>query len=144
MKNKFVWVVIIVCTVMLCTVQQADAQSNNDAALAAADTSAFSVNNQGGWQLYNSYIASASTDSIQLEIIVQHTNNFNWSNSTYVGKIKSASFYPQNERVVSFNLISTIYELKVDKNGKCYLRLVSGGSPTINAMVIPVKILYKK
>ena len=144
MRNKFIWLGSIISMIMIGTAGQTSAQINNEAALAAADTSGFSINNQGGWQLYNSYVAAAAADSIQLEIILQHDNNLNWSNSIYIGRIKGSSFYPQNDRLVSFNLINTMYELKVDKNGKCYLRLVSGNLSGINTVVIPIQLFYKK
>jgi hypothetical protein len=116
----------------------------DSAALAAADTTGFSVNHADGWELYNSYAAPYKTDSVQLELVIQHTNNISWSQEQYIGKVKTGSLLPQNSQSLWFNLTVSAYVLRIGPDGKCYLRFVSGTSPNSNPVVIPVKVYYKK
>ncbi|MEJ0106574.1 MAG: hypothetical protein WDO19_30290 [Bacteroidota bacterium] len=115
-----------------------------NAAFTAADSSGFSVNSHGGWQLFNSYVAAYKTDSVSLEIIIQHANNINWSMEQYVGSIKTPEFIPHAEQNISYNLVVTVYSLRIDTGGKCYLRIASGILPQQEPSVIPLKIDYKK
>lgn len=117
---------------------------NNSAAFAAADTSEFSVNNIGGWQLFNSYVELQNGDSVQLELIIQHNNGINWSQEQYIGKIKPISLLPSQERTASFSLITDQYLIRIDNEGKCFLKLFSGSAPSDNPAVIPLKVIYKK
>jgi hypothetical protein len=116
---------------------------NNAAALAAADSSRFSINTNGGWQLYNSYVSQYKTDSVQLELIVQHTNNINWNQEQYVGKVKYGPLQPHSGQMLSFNLLADKYVLRVEPNGKCYVRFVSGILPATNPFILPLKVYYK-
>jgi hypothetical protein len=116
---------------------------DNQAALAAADTSNFSKNADGGWQLYNSYVAEQSADSVRLELVLQHDNNINWTQEQYVGKIKNSSLRPSQEKILSFSLEGINYQLRIDTNGKCYLKVVSGAAPVGNPVFIPFTLIYK-
>ncbi len=137
-KKIIVAGIIILSTVMTSTAQ------DNSAALAAADSSHFSVNYVDGWQLFNSYVAAYAADSVQLEIIIQHNNTIDWTQEQYVGKVKTASFVPHVAQSLSFNLITAYYILRIDTQGKCYLRLSSGAAPAVNPAIIPVNVIYKK
>jgi hypothetical protein len=117
---------------------------DNSAALAAADTTNFSVNGINGWQLFNSYVANYGADSVHLEIIVQHANNLNWGQEQYVGKIKPVALIPAQDQIVSFSLLTNQYRLRIDPEGKCYLRLFTGAAPPDDPAVIPVNATYKK
>lgn len=117
---------------------------NNNAAIAAADTTGFSVNNKDGWQLFNSYVAEYTADSVDLEIILQHANNFDWSLEHCVGRIKLQRFIPQNEQSSVCNLVVSSYVLRIDKEGNCYLKLVSGIPPDQDPAVVPLKVAYRK
>jgi len=141
--NRSLKILLGLILILMLAIEESTAQ-NNSAAIAAADTSEFSVNSAGGWQLFNSYVEMQNADSVQLEIIIQHSNNINWSLEQYVGKIKPASLLPIQERTVSFNLITNQYLLRIDNEGKCFLKLFSGAAPGDDPAVIPVKIIYKK
>jgi|WetSurMetagenome_2_1015567.scaffolds.fasta_scaffold13975_2 hypothetical protein len=114
-------------------------------ALAAADTINFSVNKKEGWMLYNSCLTLQKSDSILIELILQHDRNINWEAEQEVGRIRSDSFYPKYEQTVTFNLLFNIYKLRIDKNGKCYLYLAQGSLPDeSDQVIIPVRAFYKK
>jgi len=114
-------------------------------ALAASDSTSFSVNKKDGWLLYNSLVAPWKSDSVVVGLILQHDRNINWNQEQQVGKIKQQSLFPQVGQTITIILIQDTYQFRVDKNGKCYLRLVSGSIPGESGPVIlPVKVKYKK
>lgn len=144
MKNKKTRTFLFILIMLFTKPIKLPAQ-NHAAAFAAADSSCFSVGNAGGWQLFNSYMSPYGSDSVQLEIIVQHANNINWGQEQYIGKIKINALIPENTQTLSFNLIATNYRLRIKKeDGKCYLRFISGTLPTANPAAIPIKVIYKK
>lgn len=119
------------------------AAQNNSAAFAAADSSRFSINKDNGWQLFNSYITQFQTDSARLELIVQHNNNISWVTEQYVGKIKFTALQPKTIQTILFSLLNNYYQLRIDTNGKCYLKFMYGTVPANNPVVMPMKVLYK-
>jgi hypothetical protein len=143
MKYKKILKPILLATIIFLTGAGELRAQNNAAALAAADSSRFSINNNGGWQLYNSYVNLYKPDSVQLELIVQHANNINWTQEQYVGKIKYGPLQPNNGQSIPFNLLNDGYMLRIEANGKCYLRFVSGILPQANPFIIPLKVFYK-
>jgi hypothetical protein len=116
---------------------------NHAAAFAAADSTRFSVNNNGGWDLFNSYVAPYKTDSAQIELIVQHANTVNWAQEQYVGKIKHGPLKPGSNQNINVNIFGGGYMLRIEINGKCYLRFVNGTLPAANPAVFMVKAYYK-
>lgn len=119
------------------------AAQNNAAAIAAADTSRFSVNAEGGWQLFNSYVESYKADSAQLELIVQHSN-INLAQEQYLGRIKDAALRPSTAQNLAFSLLSDNYTLRVDADGKCYLRwLTAPAAAAEGPVILPLKVYYK-
>lgn len=143
MKHTIKQLIILTCILVITGIGKAQAQ-NNAQAIAAADSSRFSINSGGGWQLYNSYVAQHNTDSVRLELIVQHANNIVWNNEQYVGKIKMASLQPATDRTISFSLLNDVYTVRVETNGKCYLKLSAGSVPSGTMTVLPVFIYYRK
>jgi hypothetical protein len=137
-KSIFLISLLIVMAITKCFAQ------NDSAALVEADTVNFSVNSAEGWQLFNSYVASYNTDSVQLEIIIRHTNNIDLNQEQYVGKIKTSSLRPNSERIIPFSLVGTNYRVRIETSGKCYMKVVSGAAPTGNPVVIPFLLIYKK
>lgn len=129
--------------ILLLFAKQIAYSQNNQSAFAAADTTRFSVDLNGGWQIFNSYAAPYHSDSAQLELIVQHSNNINWYQQQYVGKIKYNPLRPNNDQNVVFNILGSVYRIIIKKNGKCYIYFVSGEQPASNPAVIPVKVYYK-
>jgi hypothetical protein len=119
------------------------AAQNHGAAMANADTTKFSVNQSGGWGIFNSHLAKIGTDSASLLLIVQHDRNINWQQEQYMGKIKDGTLKPQVERYITWFLLTDKYEVHIQQNGKCYIRLVTGYLPGGNPVVFPVNIKYK-
>ena len=144
MKYKYISIVIVVA-VLLSSAYCAIGQTTNTQALAAADTSYFIVTTTDGWLLYNSYGSyNQQTDSVTLEVIIQHPNNLNLTEYQFIGKIKPDILKPLAERIITINLVTAIYKVKVMENGNCYLILISGTAPQGNDVILPIKISYKK
>ncbi len=139
--NKLIFLFAILVT---CNMTFAQKQSKALAlALATADTTNFSVNNRAGWQLYNSYVAPINTDSITVEMIVQHDRAIDWKQEQLVGRIKQASMFPKTSQAISVMLMFDEYLLRVETNGRCYLRLAKGSIPDDDPVVLPIRAKYK-
>lgn len=118
------------------------AQDHNKA-ISAADSTNFSVNKKENWQLYNSYLSFIEKDSVMIELILQHDTNINWEEEHEVGKIKTNSFLPKSEQTVYFKLIENKYQLRIEKNGKCFLTVLDALPNDTNPVIIPVRVKYK-
>lgn len=129
--------------VMILSIQAQDVQQDS-AALAAADTSHFSVNHNNGWHLFNSYVAAYQSDSVQLELIIMHANTIPWDQEQYIGKIRVQNLIPSATRNVSFSLITVQFAMRIDSTGRCYLKKTSGNLPEEENIAIPLKIYYRK
>lgn len=143
MKNRLIKYVLLLAFLSNILVTESFSQDHS-AAFAAADSSFFSVNVPGGWKLFNSHMSLWGTDSVQLELTVQHENTINWREEQFAGKIKTAAFIPRQVQTVLFNLMTDIYALRIDQQGKCFLRMIQGPDPDKQVVVIPVKLSYKK
>lgn len=117
---------------------------DNAAAIANADTTNYTVNDEEGWQLFNSYLGVQGTDSVVLEVIVQHDNTLTWTQEQYIGRVKTDSLRPSVTQTVLFELAATQYSLKVQSDGKCYLKLLTGPPPGASPAILPIRIRYKK
>lgn len=118
------------------------AAQNNAAAIAAADTSKFSVNTSGGWQLFNSYVDSYKTDSAQIELIVQHAG-INLAQEQYLGEIKFVALRPAATQTLAFSLVNENYTLRIEADGKCYLKWLSAPAKADAPVILPLKVYYK-
>jgi hypothetical protein len=140
-------IIFKICFLLLiifsCATTLVNAQDDHNKALAAADSSKFSPNKKGGWQLFNSFVSSYQKDSARLELIMQHANNIDWKQEQYVGKIKYEPLQPSKEQSLPFNLLTDNYVLRIDDNGKCYLKFMSGSLPTANPVILPLSVLYR-
>jgi len=134
--------IYLLLVIVLFSFNEMSAQ-NHSRALATADTTNFSVNQRNGWQLFNSYVTPVKTDSVIVEIIVQHDRIIDWTQEQLVGRIKSTSMLPKTSQTVSFNLIENVYQLRVEPNGQCYLRLATGTLPDGDPVIVPVRAVYK-
>ena len=120
-------------------------QAQDDAiAIAHADTTHFSVVKNTGWKLFNSYLAlNTAQDSVGIELILEHANNIDWKQEQYVGKIKTALLLPKKEQTVTFNIVEDHYAIRIEPNGNCYIRFVSGKLPDDTTYFLPFKAVYK-
>lgn len=132
--------IYLLLVIVLSSFNEMSAQ-NHSRALATADTTNFSVRN--GWQLFNSYVAPVKTDSVIIELIVQHDRTIDWKQEHLVGRIKPANLLPKNSQTLPFNLIYDTYQLRVEPDGRCYLRLASGSLPDGDPVIVPVRAVYK-
>jgi len=138
--NKFIFLIAILLT---CNIALAQKQPKA-LALATADSTNFSVNSRAGWQLFNSYVVPINTDSATIEIIIQHDRTIDFTQEQLVGYIKRKESFPKANQNVSFSLISDVYQLRIDPNGRCYLRLTTGSLPDGDPVIIPVRAVYKR
>jgi hypothetical protein len=143
MLGKFLWCFFFSNVTIFFTAFSLSAQSNNSA-IAAADTTFFSINRDDTWQIYNSCASSSPLDTVKLEIIIQHDGPLNWQSSNYIGRIKNQNFWPFSLRTCKVDLLTMIFEVTVDSAGRCYLRLVSGNPPSREQVVVPVTVSFTK
>lgn len=116
---------------------------SNSVAMSHADTSRFSTNSDGGWQLYNSYVSNNGQDSATLELAIQHANNIDWTAEQLVGQIYYQPLIPATRQNVPFLFANNNYMMRIDSKGNCYVRLADGALPTDDPFVILLKIFYK-
>jgi len=139
--NKLIF--LFAC-LLICTVTFAQNESKDRIlAKATADSSYIAINKRAGWQMYSSYLTPIKSDSVTIEMIVQHDRTIDWKQEQLVGCIKSTSLFPKTSQTVSFNLMSDIYQLRIEPNGQCYLWLASGSLPDGDLVIIPVRAVYK-
>ncbi|MFZ1527279.1 MAG: hypothetical protein WAT19_00885 [Ferruginibacter sp.] len=135
---------IFILSIVLFLAKNSSAQVP-EAVIANADTTMFSPNAAGDWQILNSYVSAQGTDSVLLEVLLYHPNNINWQEEHLVGNIKEPTgLRPSTERTVSFNLINTIYIMRVSSNGDCYLKFSTGDLPTANPVVLPARVIFSQ
>jgi len=116
---------------------------NHGMAIETADTTNFKVNYQSGWLIYNSYVAPINADTIALEMIVQQKRAIDWKQDQLIGRIKLDSMFPKTSQVISFMLMFDEYLLRVESNGRCYLRLTKGTIPDGDPVILPIRVKYK-
>ena len=139
--------IIIILAFLFTICSSTFSQNTKESVLAKAtsDSSSFVINVKGGWQQYGSSVVPISTDRILLETIVQHIKTgIDWTLEQYIGKIKSNSSRPSKSQTASFDLLRNNYELRIEANGKCYIRLASGNLPDSNPVIIPIRVVFKK
>lgn len=108
-----------------------------------ADTSKFVPNRQGAWALYSSYLAAAGPDSILLEAIVSHSRDADWSQYQRFGRIRDKKLWPLNTVEARSYLLSDAYDIKVEKDGWCFIKLGAGQLPSTDPVVLPIRITFK-
>lgn len=108
-----------------------------------ADSSYIAVNNRAGWQSLVSCLTSLKSDSVLLELVVKHDRTINMRQEHLVGRIKPTAMLPKTGQTISFYLISSIYQLRVEPDGRCYLRFECGTLPTGNQVIVPIRAIYK-
>jgi len=109
-----------------------------------ADSSHIAVNKRAGWQSVISHLTPMNADSVLLELVVRHDRaSIDLKKEQPVGRIKSIKLLPATEQTVSFKLLRNVYRLRIESDGKCYLRLETGTLPTGDPMIIPIRAKYK-
>ena len=139
--------IVLIATILtlICSNMFSQITKESVLAKATADSSSFVININEGWKQYGSSIGILPSDSIMLETIVQHANTaIDWSQEQFIGKVKSNSLRPIKDQTVTFDLLSSIYQIRIEHNGKCYLRLASGNVPDEDPVILPIRAVYKK
>jgi hypothetical protein len=108
-----------------------------------ADTSRFVPNRQGAWFLYNSYVAAAGRDSIMLEAVVSRSRDADWSQHQRFGRITDKKFWPRNVIEARYYLITDAYDIRIEKDGWCSIKLAEGQLPSTDPVVLPIRITFK-
>ncbi len=137
-------VIFAVASCLLFVTSTIAAQDDDSLALANADTSHFFVNHADGWELFNSYAAYSTADTVQFEIIVRHASNVNWAEEQYLGRIRDTALVPRSMRLIECKMMQLVYELRIDEYGRCYLRLLEGHQPLTKLVTVPLQVLYRK
>jgi hypothetical protein len=119
-------------------------QNADSMALASADTTNFSTNKAGGWSVYAANLNLISTDSVEVELILKHSNTLIWTHEQFVGKIKTESYRPQNGQSIPCRLIDRVYQVRIDSYGDCYVKLAQGSPPIEGGVVLPLLFSYRK
>ena len=134
----------IFCFIMVGFMLQNEVQAQINPAIENADTTNFSINKEQSWSLYSSYISAESSDSCHLELVFEHANSLDWNNFQYFGKIKSYVFFPAETLIVNIQLLENVYALKIDNEGKCYIKFISGIYPQASNVVLPIQLNFKR
>ena len=109
-----------------------------------ADTANFSPNQAGEWQLYNSFLKRVAKDSVAMELIVRHAKNLDFKEYQFIGTITSKNLIPRGALEMPFFVVTDEYRLKIEANGRCYLKLVTGSLPPQDPVIIPLFIKYRR
>jgi len=108
-----------------------------------ADTSKFVPNRPGAWSMYSSYLAAAGPDSVSLEAVVSHNRNADWSQYQRFGRISDKKLWPMNTVEARYYLLTDAYDIKVEKDGQCFIKLSVGQLPSNDPVVLPIRITFK-
>lgn len=120
------------------------AKAQDSLAIAAADTTHFSINHSSGWELFNSYFESQGEDSCDIEMVFRHNNNIDWNEYHQVGSIKTNTYKPSSDRVVSFSIGQHSYLFKIDSQGNCWVKKENGDAHEEDKVVLAFRRVYKK
>jgi hypothetical protein len=143
MNRNIIFKTILFITIVCFALPDRAAAQDHSMAFSAADTSKFSVNKNDDWKLFNSYVSTYKKDSAQIELIIQHANNIDLKKEQYIGKIKHQALSPHTEQNLWFSLLNDSYVLRIDTNGKCYLKFMYGTVLSVDPIIIPLKVFYK-
>jgi hypothetical protein len=110
---------------------------------ALADTSKFVPNREKQWSLFNSYVAAEGRDSIMLEAVVSRSRDANWDQHQRFGKITDKKFWPRNVIEARYYLLTDAYDIRVEKDGWCSIKLAEGQLPSTDPVVLPIRITFK-
>ncbi|OQP56312.1 hypothetical protein [Niastella populi] len=108
-----------------------------------ADTSGFVPNRQGAWSLFASYVSTRGRDSVVLEAAVSHSRDADWSQYRPFGRIRDKKLWPPNAVEARYWLLTDVYDIRVQKDGWCFIKLSEGQLPSTDPVVLPIRITFK-
>ncbi|MTK53886.1 hypothetical protein [Paludibacter sp.] len=110
----------------------------------SADTTHIAVNKRGGWLFVSPYLTPISTDSVRIEMILQHDRTIDWKQKQLVGHITRRELLPVNGQAVDFSLVISQFRIYIEPDGRCYLQQISGKLPDDDPLAIPVRAVYAR
>lgn len=134
---------IIAISICLLIINSA-AKAQDSLAIAAADTTHFSINSASGWELFNSYFELRGADSCDIEMVFQHSNNIDWSAYHQIGSLKTNAYKPTGDQILSFNMGQRSYFFKIDSQGNCWIKKENGNAHDQDKVVLAFRHAYKK
>jgi hypothetical protein len=151
MKKRLI--ILSVSIVLFCVICSFAFQNTfllkRDIILSAGDTSSFSPNTIGKWDIISSYLNQYTTDSVEFELIlVQRAERISGGNEKFIGNITNPIYLPQKTQKITYNLlIDNVWEVKITRKGECYLRQVKGSGINKSELpgnpdVLPIRVLY--
>jgi zona occludens toxin (predicted ATPase) len=143
MKKIYFLLALVLLTFGEVIAQDNSAILNKAMAAATADSSFIAVNKKAGWRFLASYITPMATDSAMIEMVVRHDKSIDWTQEQPVGRIKRTHFLPATGQTLMFSVMDCRYQLRIEPNGRCYLRLYAGTLPDDDPLIVPVRAVYK-
>jgi hypothetical protein len=143
MLKKYLFLIGLILSLSGLIAQDNSSMITKIATEASADSSYIAVNRKNGWLFMSSYLSSMGPDSVLIEMIVHHDRTIDWKQEQLVGRIKPTNLLPKSSQTLPFNLIYDTYQLRIEPNGKCFLRLITGSLPDGDPVIVPVRAVYK-
>ena len=109
-----------------------------------SDTIPFRPNMAEGWDTYSSYI-NIEEDSVEFEVILKRNipGNNDWSIPSLIGTIQTI-YAPHSARVLAYTEPNRKWEITIQPDAGCFLRLLNSTEPLNSIVVIPIKTKYKQ
>ena len=144
-KKSMTYFIAALLIIQFGSSQQSYAQRERDdsVAMTKADTSRFFANTKADWKLFNSYVTQYTPDSVSLEVIIQQSKVINWKTEQSFGKIKDKKLLPLKEQNIVYYLLNDSYAIRIETEGKCYIKFLDGVPPSAAPTILPIKINYK-
>lgn len=142
-KKSMTYIITVLLILQLGFIQKSYAQRDDSMAMSKADTLRFFANTKEDWNLFNSYLTQATPDSVSFEVIIQQAKTINWKTEQYFGKIKDKKLLPVKEQNIVYHLLNDSYAIRIEEEGKCYIKFLDGLPPSNTPTVLPIKINYK-
>ena len=119
---------------------------NNSSFTAPLDTAAFQANSEQGWSALSSYLHRDSAGSVAFELILKCSQPVNdWLAEQFVGTITQEIYIPAVELQLDYYLLQdNRWEMRITAEGKVYLSVKEGVTPTESPVVLPIKVQYSK
>jgi hypothetical protein len=103
----------------------------------------FESNIDSGWTTINPYLHRFHEDSVTLELLVTKSSICEWGEYQLIGKIMEPIGRPKDNQVIQYQLLfDKVYLLKVDEEGKFFIKQESGNYNYSYPFTFPIKIKY--
>ena len=91
-----------------------------------------------------SHLTVLKQDSVLFELVVGWPQvETDLTHEQLVGRIKLRSMLPEKAQTVAFRFMRSEYSLRIEPNGKCFIKLVKGTPPKSDQQVIPIRAKYR-